>query len=62
MKVVLQPSGCHWVVCAVRSAAWLDRLFVSPPAATAGVCALPRRGQGSPPLTPYTDKPIIPKL
>jgi hypothetical protein len=62
MEVVLQPSGCHWVVCAVRSAAWRDRFFVSTPAATIGVCALQRRGQGSLPLTPYTDKPIIPQL
>ena len=62
MKAVLQPLGCHWVVCAVRSAACHDRLFVSTPAATIGVCALQRRGQESLPLTPYTDKPIIPKL
>jgi len=62
MKVVLQPSGCHWVVRAVCSPAWLDRFFVSNPARAAGVCAPQRGGQGSPTLTPYADKPIIPKL
>ena len=59
MKVVLQPSGCHWAVCAVRGAACDGRLFVSIPAATIGVCAIPRRGQGSLPLTPQIHKPII---
>jgi hypothetical protein len=59
MEVVLQPSGCHWVVCAVRRAACHDRIFVCLPIVAAGVCALPRRGQGSLPLTPQTRKPII---
>ena len=62
MKVVLQPSGCHWVVCAVRRAACHDRILVCIPAVAAGVCALPRRGHGSLPLTPRIHKPIIPAL
>ena len=62
MEVVLQPSGCHWVMRAACRAACRDRLIVYMPDVAAGVCAPERRGQGSLPLTPGFVKPIIPAL
>ena len=62
MEVVLQPSGCHWVVCAALGVARCDRIRIPVSFAAAVVSALPSRGQGSLPLTPETEKPIIPAL
>lgn|GEM_PF-2701259 len=59
MEVVLQPSGCHWVVFAARHAAYHDSIAISVPAATAGVRPPQKRLQGSLPLTPNFVKPII---
>jgi len=62
MKVVLQPSGCHWVVCVARCVALRGRVRLSASFAAVAVSALPRHGQGSLPLTPQDPKPIIPAL
>lgn len=60
MEVVLQPSGCHWVVFAANRAAYHDSTAVCVPAAAAGVRPLQKRIQGSQPLTPDFVKTIIP--
>jgi hypothetical protein len=59
MEVVLQPSGCHWVVFVARRVARRDSTFTPMPAARAGVYARQKRAQGSLPLTPDFVKTII---
>ncbi len=62
MKVVHQPSGCHWVACAARCGAFRGRVSAPVPFAGSAVSVPARRVQELLPLTPETGKPIIPKL
>ena len=62
MEVVLQPSGCHWVVGAARRVALCGRVCLSVSFAAVAVSAPLGRGQGVLPLTPQNPKPIIPAL